>query len=45
MIHFIVLFSRQGKVRLQKWYEAKSDGGKIEIMFTFLITKIEIQVD
>ena len=27
MIHFVVLFSRQGKVRLQKWYEAKADTG------------------
>jgi len=23
MIHFVILFSRQGKLRLQKWYEAK----------------------
>ena len=23
MIHFVILFSKQGKLRLQKWYEAK----------------------
>ena len=23
MIHFVILFSRQSKLRLQKWYEAK----------------------
>ena len=23
MTHFVILFSRQGKLRLQKWYEAK----------------------
>ena len=28
MIHFVVLFSRQGKVRVQKWYEAKTENGK-----------------
>ena len=28
MIHFILLFSRQGKLRLQKWFDAKSDKEK-----------------
>ena len=28
MIHFIILFSRQGKIRLQKWYEARTDQDK-----------------
>ncbi len=23
-IHFVLMFSRQGKLRLQKWYEAAS---------------------
>ena len=31
MIHFILLFSRQGKIRLQKWYEARSDKDKKKI--------------
>merc|ERR1711862_864017 len=31
MIHFIILFSRQGKIRLQKWYEAKSEPDKKKI--------------
>ena len=31
MIHFILLFSRQGKIRLQKWYEAYSDKEKKKI--------------
>ena len=30
MIHFILLFSRQGKIRLQKWYEAHSEKEKKE---------------
>merc|ERR1711994_1188695 len=32
MIHFVILFSRQGKVRLQKWYEAKTDNDKKKIV-------------
>ena len=31
MIHFVLLFSRQGKVRLQKWYDAFSDKEKKKI--------------
>ena len=31
MIHFILLFSRQGKIRLQKWYEAQSEKDKKKI--------------
>lgn len=31
MIHFIILFSRQGKIRLQKWYEAKPEKEKKKI--------------
>ena len=31
MIHFIILFSRQGKIRLQKWFEARSDKDKKKI--------------
>ena len=31
MIHFILLFSRQGKIRLQKWYDAFSDKEKKKI--------------
>ena len=31
MIHFILLFSRQGKIRLQKWYDAHSDKEKRKI--------------
>ena len=31
MIHFILLFSRQGKVRLQKWYDVHSDKEKRKI--------------
>ena len=31
MIHFILLFSRQGKIRLQKWYDAYSDKEKKKI--------------
>ncbi|TRY81030.1 hypothetical protein TCAL_04789 [Tigriopus californicus] len=31
MIHFVVLFSRQGKIRLQKWYEARPDREKKKI--------------
>ena len=31
MIHFIILFSRQGKIRLQKWYEARTDQDKKKI--------------
>ena len=31
MIHFILLFSRQGKIRLQKWYDAHSDKDKKKI--------------
>merc|ERR1712098_616663 len=31
MIHFILLFSRQGKLRLQKWYEAKDSKDKKKI--------------
>merc|ERR1712014_209196 len=30
MIHFILLFSRQGKIRLQKWYEPHTDKEKKE---------------
>jgi len=32
MIHFILLFSRQGKLRLQKWYEAKESTEKKKIV-------------
>ena len=32
MIHFILLFSRQGKLRLQKWYEAKDSKDKKKII-------------
>ena len=32
MINFILLFSRQGKIRLQKLYEAQSDKDKKKIM-------------
>jgi len=32
MIHFILLFSRQGKLRLQKWYEAKDNTEKKKIV-------------
>ena len=32
MIHFILLFSRQGKLRLQKWFEARSDKDKKKIV-------------
>ena len=31
MIHFILLFSRQGKIRLQKWYDAHSEKDKKKI--------------
>merc|ERR1712002_1135042 len=31
MINFILLFSRQGKLRLQKWYEAKESKEKKKI--------------
>ena len=31
MINFILLFSRQGKVRLQKWYEATGSKEKKKI--------------
>ncbi|XP_040573351.1 AP-1 complex subunit sigma-1A [Lepeophtheirus salmonis] len=31
MIHFILLFSRQGKIRLQKWFEARTDKEKKKI--------------
>ena len=31
MIHFVLLFSRQGKLRLQKWYEAKESKEKKKI--------------
>ncbi len=31
MIHFILLFSRQGKIRLQKWYEAQAEKDKKKI--------------
>jgi len=31
MIHFIILFSRQGKLRLQKWYNAYPDKEKKKI--------------
>ena len=31
MINFILLFSRQVKIRLQKWYEAQSDKDKKKI--------------
>ena len=32
MIHFIFLFSRQGKLRLQKWYEARESKEKKKIV-------------
>ncbi|XP_023334213.1 AP-1 complex subunit sigma-2 isoform X2 [Eurytemora carolleeae] len=32
MIHFILLFSRQGKLRLQKWYEARETSEKKKIV-------------
>jgi len=32
MIHFILLFSRQGKLRLQKWYDAKDSKDKKKII-------------
>ncbi|CAK9292858.1 unnamed protein product [Gordionus sp. m RMFG-2023] len=32
MMNFMLLFSRQGKVRLQKWYIAKSDKDKRKIL-------------
>ena len=32
MIHFILLFSRQGKLRLQKWYDAKDTKDKKKII-------------
>jgi AP-1 complex subunit sigma 1/2 len=31
MIQFILLFSRKGKLRLQKWYEAKESKEKKKI--------------
>ena len=31
MIHYIILFSRQGKIRLQKWYDAYSEKEKRQI--------------
>ncbi len=31
MIHFILLFSRQGKIRLQKWYEARLEREKRKV--------------
>ena len=31
MIHFIILFSRQGKIRLQKWYEARPEKEKKKV--------------
>merc|ERR1719154_123668 len=31
MIHFLLLFSRQGKLRLQKWFEAYPDKAKKKI--------------
>ena len=31
MIHFIILFSRQGKIRLQKWFNAKPEKEKKKI--------------
>ena len=32
MINFILLFSRQGKLRLQKWYEAKDSKDKKKVV-------------
>ena len=32
MINFILLFSRQGKLRLQKWYEAKDSKEKKKVV-------------
>jgi AP-1 complex subunit sigma 1/2 len=32
MIHWIMLISRQGKVRLAKWYEASSDAARAKTM-------------
>ena len=31
MIHFIILFSRQGKIRLQKWFDVYSEKEKRKI--------------
>ena len=31
MIHFVILFSRQGKIRLQKWYEARPEKDKKKV--------------
>ena len=31
MIHFIILFSRQGKIRLQKWFDTYSEKEKRKI--------------
>lgn len=31
MMQFMLLFSRQGKLRLQKWYSAQQDGNKKKI--------------
>jgi len=31
MIHFVILFSRQGKIRLQKWYEARPEKEKKKV--------------
>ena len=31
MIRLVTLFNRQGKIRLQKWYESNSDKGQFKI--------------
>ena len=33
MISFLILFSRQGKLRLQKWYSPLTDKAKKKVIF------------
>lgn len=37
-IHYLLLFSRQGKLRLQKWYAAYPDKDKKKIVRELLAT-------
>ena len=37
MIRLVTLFNRQGKMRLQKWYESNSDKGQFKKYFFQII--------